>query len=111
MAMAEEAAEMGAKYIVLPENFLRSDDPADQQVPGPLVEQVEAIAKKHNVYICVGMVESAMPYWRKDEWDKYLSAILVGPEGYISTHRKVDIVISPMAKAWKESHPKTDGHS
>jgi len=107
LEMAEEAAEKGAKYIVLPENFLHSNNPADQVVPGPLTERVVEIAKKHNVYVCAGMIESVKSNIR-ESWDKYLSAVVVGPEGVLSTHRKVDVVISPKARAWKEGSPRTD---
>ena len=110
LKMAGEAARMGARYIVLPENFLRSDSKSDQSIPGILTDQVEKIASEYNVYIAAGMVESerSRSRTRPDEWDDYLSVILVGPEGVIGVHRKVDIVINPIAPKWKQGSPKTD---
>ncbi|MFC1736264.1 carbon-nitrogen hydrolase family protein [Candidatus Hydrogenedentota bacterium] len=110
LKMAEEAAKKDAKYIALPENFLRSKDPADQVIPGPLTDKVAAIAKKHQVYICAGIVESAKSEFR-EKWDKFLSAVVVGPEGVLSIHRKVDIVVSHEARAWKRGHSRTDAGS
>jgi predicted amidohydrolase len=108
--MAEEAAGMGARYIVLPENFLHAARKADQTIPGPLTDRVVEIAAKHDVFILAGMVESekSRSRTRPDDWDDYLSAVLVGPEGIIGVHRKVDIVINPIAPNWRQDHPKTD---
>jgi predicted amidohydrolase len=108
--MAEEAARMGARYIVLPENFLHADRKADQTIPGPLTDKVVEIARQHNVYILTGMVESerSRSRTRPDDWDDYLSAVLIGPGGIIGVHRKVDIVINPIAPNWRREHPKTD---
>jgi len=107
LLMAEEAAQKGAKYIALPENFLHSNNPADQQIPGRLTDLVVDVASKNNVYICAGMIESQKSSFR-ESWDRFLSAVVVGPEGVLSVHRKVDIVISPEARAWKEGSPRTD---
>ena len=105
-----EAARMGASYIVLPENFLHSDNKADQTIPGPLTDMVHELARKHNVYIAAGMVESekSRSRTRPDDWDDYLSTVIIGPEGIIGVHRKVDIVINPMAAKWRQGHSKTD---
>jgi predicted amidohydrolase len=110
LELAEEAARMGARYIVLPENFLHSDNKADQVIPGLLTDRVLEIAREYNVYIAAGMVESekSRSRTRPDDWDDYLSAVLVGPEGIIGVHRKVDIVINPMATGWRQGHSKTD---
>ena len=93
--LAEEAAAKGAKYIVLPENFLYSRDPKDQFIPGPLTDRAVELAKKLNVYICSGIMESITAYQEKrnDEFDLFLSAILAGPEGLLSCHRKVDVEV------------------
>lgn len=108
--MAEEAAMMGARYIILPENFLHADRKADQTIPGPLTDRVVEIARQHDVYILTGMVESerSRSRTRPDEWDDFLSAVLIGPGGIIGVHRKVDIVINPVAPNWRRDHPKTD---
>ncbi len=110
LELAAQAAQKGARYIVLPENFLHSDNKADQVIPGLLTDQVLEVARKYDVYIAAGMVESekSRSRTRPDDWDDYLSAVLIGPEGVIGVHRKVDIVINPIAAAWRQGHAKTD---
>ncbi len=110
LALTEQAAEQGAKYIALPEHFLHSNDKADQIIPGPLTDRVVEIAKKHSVHIIAGMIESEKSKCppRADEYDDYLSAAVIGPEGVLSVHRKVDVVINPMAREWKRGNPTTD---
>jgi predicted amidohydrolase len=110
LELAGEAARMGARYIVLPENFLHSGNKADQVIPGPLTDRLLEVARAHDVYIASGIVESekSRSKTRPDDWDDYLSAVLVGPEGIIGVHRKVDIVINPVAQAWRQGHAKTD---
>jgi predicted amidohydrolase len=110
LGLAEQAAEKGAKYIALPENFLHSNNKADQLVPGPLTDRVVEIAKKRNVHIVAGMIESEQSKspTRTDDYDDYLSAAVIGPEGVLSVHRKVDVVINPMAREWKRGNPTTD---
>lgn len=106
--LAEEAVQQGAKLIVLPENFLHSDRDEDQIVPeGALVKRTEEFARKHDVYVCAGMIESWKFEWR-ETYDKYLSAIVVGPEGYISKHRKVDVNNAVYDRNWRPGAPKTD---
>ncbi len=108
--LAEEAAERGAEYIVLPENFLYSREPKDQFIPGPLTDRAVELAKKLNVYICSGIMESITPFQekRKDKFDLFLSAILAGPEGLLSCHRKVDITVDVQMPGYYEGFNRTD---
>lgn len=107
-ALAEEAVAKGAELIVFPENWLHSEDPACQMVPeGRLVKRTEAFARAHGVYVCAGIVESWKFPWR-DTYDTYLSAIIVGPGGFLSKHRKVDVVMAAYNRAWQPGMPKTD---
>ncbi len=106
--LAEEAVAQGAELVVFPENFLHSEDPAEQLIPeGALVRRAEAFARKHQVYLCAGIIESWKFDWR-DAYDTYLSAILVGPEGYLSKHRKVDVDMVAYDRTWAPGMPKTD---
>lgn len=109
-ALAEEAAAKGARYIVIPENFLDSPDPRQRLIPGPLTDRAVELARKINAYICCGITECAIPRQphRKDRYDLYLSAIVAGPEGLLSVHRKVDNVVDAQAPDYRDEHPKTD---
>lgn len=55
-----------------------------EAIPGPTTEKILELAKKHNVYLVVGMVE-------KDGMRKYNAAVLVGPEGFIGKYRKTHL--------------------
>lgn len=106
--LAEEAVRQGAKLVVFPENFLHSHREEDQLIPqGALVRKAEEFARAHDVYVCAGIVESWKFDWR-DTYDTYLSAIVVGPEGYISRHRKVDVNNAVYDRNWRPGAPKTD---
>lgn len=106
--LAEDAVRQGAKLIVLPENFLHSSRDEDQLVPdGALVKRTEEFARSHSVYVCSGIIESWKFDWR-DTYDTYLSAIVVGPEGYLSKHRKVDVNNAVYDRNWRPGAPKTD---
>lgn len=107
LALVEKAADQGAKYVLLPENFLQAADPARQAVPGPLTERLADVARRRNIYICAGIVESVR-FGARNSWEDYLSAVLVGPKGYIATHRKVDVCVSPQTPVWTAGMPKTD---
>jgi len=106
--LAKEAVAWGAELVVFPENFLHADDPRDQMIPdGALVKRAEAFAREHGVYLCAGMIESWKFDWR-ETYDTYLSAIVVGPGGYLSKHRKVDVTLLPYNRAWAPGVPRTD---
>lgn len=83
-----EAAEQKADLVVLPETLTyyglgkKAADVAET-VPGPSTDYFAALAKKHDLYIVVGLYERA-------EHLVYNVAVLVGPDGKIvGKYRKV----------------------
>lgn len=89
----DEAASAGAKLIVLPElcNSGYVFDDRDEafalaeEIPnGPSTEAWMAAARKHDLYIVAGISE------REDE-RLFNSAVVVGPNGYIGTYRKLHL--------------------
>lgn len=88
--MINNAAAQNAEVILLPEAMdLGWTDPSAltdaQPIPdGQTSQLLMAMAKKHHIYICAGLIE-------QDENTVYNSAILVNPEGeIILTHRKIN---------------------
>lgn len=83
-----EAARQKADLVVLPETLTYyglSKKPADvaETVPGPSTDYFAALAKKHDLYIVVGLYERA-------EHLVYNVAVLLGPDGKIAgKYRKV----------------------
>jgi predicted amidohydrolase len=55
---------------------------ASQEVPGPAVKEIEDLARKHNLYISVGIGE-------RDAGIQYNTQILAGPSGFIGKQRKL----------------------
>ena len=95
--LVEEAASKGAKLIALPEMattgycwYDRTEvSPYVETIPGETTELFAKIAAKYDCYIVVGMPE------RDAETDAYYnSAVLIGPQGVIGTHRKTHGYIS-----------------
>ncbi len=91
LKLCEEAAENGAKLIATPEMcttgycwYDRAEvKPYVEPIPGPTTDRFAEIAKKYDCYIVVGMPEVDP---KTDVY--YNSAALIGPEGWIGTHRK-----------------------
>jgi predicted amidohydrolase len=91
-ALTREAAEGGAKIIVMPEMITAGLFWQDRQhiapfvepIPGPTSDHFANLAQELDVYIVVGMaeVDPATNIY-------YNSAFLAGPEGLIGVHRKV----------------------
>ena len=88
--MIAEAADQGAQFILLPEAMdLGWTDPSALNQAEPVPEGKTArflseLAKKHEVYICSGLIE-------KDGETVYNSAIIVDPHGeVILLHRKIN---------------------
>ena len=85
--LIEEAAAKEARLICFPELALVSYSThkdvlkAAEEIPGPTTLKLEAIAKRLNVYISVGMAE------REGE-RHHIAQILVGPKGYLGKYRK-----------------------
>jgi predicted amidohydrolase len=85
--LIEEAADQEARLICFPELALVSYSThrevlkVAQAIPGPVTRALEAIAKRLDVYISVGMAE-------RDGNRHHITQILVGPEGYLGKFRK-----------------------
>jgi len=83
--LAVEAKADGAELVVFPERAITGlDEPAAQSVPGPATDRLVALAAKYGIYLIAGLAE-------QDGDTRYNSAVLVGPEGLIGTHRKIHL--------------------
>jgi N-carbamoylputrescine amidase len=87
------AAARGAKLVVLPElantgYMFASREEAfglAEQIPGgPSAAAWAECAARHGLYIVAGITECSGP-------DLYNSAVVIGPEGYVGTFRKVHL--------------------
>lgn len=97
LALVETAADGGAQLIVTPEmgttGYCWHDRaevaPFVEPIPGPTTDRFAAVAKEKNVHIVVGMpeVDPATELY-------YNSAVLIGPDGVVGTHRKTHPYIS-----------------
>ena len=97
LALVEEAAGKGAKLIVTPEMgttgycwFDRAEvKPQVEPIPGPTTDRFAAVARRLGVHIVIGMpeVDPASDLY-------YNSAVLIGPDGVVGTHRKTHPYIS-----------------
>lgn len=97
LQLVESAAIAGAKLITTPEMattgycWYDRDEitPYVEPVPGVTTERFAALARRYDCYIVVGMpeIETATRLY-------YNSAVLVGPDGIIGTHRKTHSYIS-----------------
>lgn len=93
MEMIGTAADNGARLIVLPELansgyvFETRDEAFDLAEPvpgGPTCDAWEGIASERGVWIVAGIAE-------RDGEALYNSAVLIGPDGYVGTFRKVHL--------------------
>lgn len=91
--MISQAADNGARLIVLPElcnsgYVFQTRDEAHslaEEIPsGPTTRAWERIASERNVYIVAGIAEH-------EDGSLYNSSVLLGPYGYIGTFRKVHL--------------------
>ncbi|MFN8661145.1 MAG: nitrilase-related carbon-nitrogen hydrolase [Thermomicrobiales bacterium] len=64
-----------------------------QPIPGPLTEQMQAIAAEHEVYLVVGLVEQDPA-----NGNLYNSAALIGSQGVVGVYRKIHL--SAEDRAW-----------
>jgi predicted amidohydrolase len=99
----DEAASLGARLLVFPEVSLQGylkkrGAPGEPEVieltryyrktaetvPGPTTELIGEYATRHNMYIQIGMAESA-----RAGQVFYNSAVLVGPQGVVGVFRKL----------------------
>jgi N-carbamoylputrescine amidase len=93
IGLIDRAVERGAKLVVLPElsntgYVFQSRDEAfalAEPVPaGPTVRAWSEVAAKHKVHLVAGICE-------RDGAKLFNSAVLIGPNGYIGTFRKVHL--------------------
>ena len=90
-AMAEKAAQNGARLIVLPEaavsGYIYRDLaqflPFMDTVPGKTTDALSAVTQKYNCYIAIGIAEID-----RDTGLTYNTGALIGPQGYIGKYRK-----------------------
>ncbi len=96
-----EAAARGAEIVVFPETYLTGYvcgkwegkfRELAEPIPGPSTEVLVDQARKHNIYIAMGLVEAGQEYGGFT----YNSAVFLGPEGIIHVHRKVHLPESPV---------------
>ncbi|OPA86117.1 hydratase [Pseudomonas fluorescens] len=93
LRLIEEAVQAGAQVVVLPElvssGYVFSSreeafDLAEEVPAGASTRAWEAMARKHNVYIVGGVAERV-------GHTLYNAAVMVGPQGYIGTYRKLHL--------------------
>lgn len=91
--LIEEAAESGGDFVVLPElansgyvfeSRSEARSLAEPIPEGETAQQWIELAATHDIYIVGGYAEH-------DGVDLYNSAVLIGPDGYIGTHRKLHL--------------------
>lgn len=85
--LTEQAQGKGVRLVCFPELALVSYSThkdvlnSAESIPGPTTKRLEAIAKRLDVYISVGMAE-------RDGEQHYIAHVLVGPSGYMGKYRK-----------------------
>lgn len=83
-----EAGRRGADLLVLPETLTyygtkRRMDQCAEPIPGPTTAFFGALARKHNLYLVVGMIE-------RSGQSLYNVSVLIGPDaGLVGVYRKV----------------------
>lgn len=100
-AIVEEAAQAGAKIIVMPETatsgYIYKDrsqfDPYLDTVPGETTDALAKVTKKYDCYVTVGIAEIDPATGLA-----YNTGALVGPAGYIGKYRKVGL--NPDDQLW-----------
>jgi N-carbamoylputrescine amidase len=93
LSMIDEAAERGARLVVLPElcnsgyRFASREEAfalAEEIPGGPTIKAWAERAARHGLYLVAGICERAGS-------SLYNSAVVLGPEGYLGTFRKVHL--------------------
>jgi predicted amidohydrolase len=88
-----EAAQLGARLVIFPECALagycyRSKEeawPFAQSLPGPASESLAVDCRRLGVFAIAGLLE------RGENGELFNSCLLVGPQGYIGSYRKVHL--------------------
>lgn len=100
-AFVAEAASRHSDIVIFPELALSGFDCDEswtedgcamhgklaETIPGPSTEEMIQVARAHQLYIVFGMPEQDMHNSRI----KYISAAVVGPEGFLGAYRKVQL--------------------
>ncbi|OAT78781.1 amidohydrolase [Mangrovibacter phragmitis] len=97
LALCEQAAEQGAKLLVMPEMGVsgycwqnrEEIAPYVDTIPGKTTRRFAALAARYDCYLVLGMPEVDV-----ETGLYYNSAALIGPSGVIGTHRKTHPYIS-----------------
>jgi len=90
-ALAARAAVRGAELLVLPEACLSGYTVREsmahlaEPVPGPLTRAVAETAAEHGLSILAGLVEAG------PDGARYLTQVLVSPQGLVGLHRKTHL--------------------
>jgi predicted amidohydrolase len=87
------AADLGVRLIVFPEcaltgyGFSSKEEalPHAQPLPGPATEMLARDCRQRGVFVIAGLVELA------DNGALFNSCLLVGPQGYIGSYRKIHL--------------------
>ncbi|MFL5646352.1 MAG: carbon-nitrogen hydrolase family protein [Chloroflexota bacterium] len=93
VALAETAAESGARFVLLPEylQFRGSDEgfrASARPIPGPHTEPFADVARRHDVWILVGSTAET----GADSDRPYNTSALIAPDGTLAaTYRKVHL--------------------
>jgi predicted amidohydrolase len=96
----ECAAKKGSHFVVFPEMCLTGyDDEADKDkkdkmqtllaetIPGPSTNEIEALAKKYNIYVIFGMPERDS----NDSTVIYNALAIFSPDGLVGSYRKMHL--------------------
>jgi predicted amidohydrolase len=92
-ALVERAAERGATFVGLPENFafLRSEGepvPEPQDVDGPWVRRMAALARRRRVTLLLGSLPERVP----GDARVRNTSVLLGPDGQVlAVYRKIHL--------------------
>ncbi|MFD2245338.1 carbon-nitrogen hydrolase family protein [Pontibacter ruber] len=87
-----EAIKAGAKLVVLPELFNTGyrveerDVELAETIPGPTVEWMQVLARRHNLYLVAAILEHGLT-----KGIVYDTAVIVGPDGLLGTYRKTHL--------------------
>ena len=95
--LVAQAAERGARLVLLPENFALMGDEAlrrevaerlDPETPGPILSSLQRAARKHGVAVVGG----GFPERSEDGARPFNTSVMVGAEGAIlATYRKIHL--------------------
>ncbi len=115
-ALVGRAAEQGAEFIALPENFgfLRREGlayPCAQGVDGPFVGCLQELAREHGVWLLGGSFPEAIEGSER----VYNCSVMVSPEGEVAaTYRKIhlfDVDLGRDGGSFRESDAIAPGDS